>query len=570
MRHLSCLAVTLLLGAVLPCLHVWGAEVPVARELIKRVPEQVQKRWKDTTDPWGAAFSDLLVRYEKAFVEAGKPPFLVGAAGSMEKLFRVKYWFRGEFSPKAIHLAASRNECENFQVALLPAIGASVKGAKVELGPLKGPGEVPGESVSIYSIGYVETVPVAYPVAHVGEWPDPLFANAAQDAPAPNLAAWWIQVRVPGDAPAGDYEAVLTVSAQAPAHVVKVPVKLHVYDFSLPARVPFPVSVWTQWKYPWGKDMSEAEVRAHVESFLEHGLDPVRLGPTLGDASKPQSVSENMKHFISRGLQMTWVPKPTPELYQLARREKWLSRTFHYLRDEASRKQFETQVIPAHKEFKKKFPELRTMITAQDWGDMGRGCDIWVCDPSAYATPEDARKSAGSAEFWIYFCHLPIRVDLHRPLVWEPAVLIDTPSVEARTIFWMCYSLRVKGLMFWPGNHWDKPNSEDWPKTGWKVNRKPYPFPYAGLHNGNGYFIYPGPIPSIRMKVLRDGLEDYGYLKVLESRLSRVKDRTLCAKIQAALEPRPEIFVNTHYFNRDRNALLERRGEIAGLIELTK
>ena len=559
---LALVAAVLLQACVLPA---FGGPDP--GELLQRVPSAVRDEMKDTVDPWGMPFGDQLFRYEKAYLEAGGPPFMVGVESSLRKVLRPRYWFRGEFNPAQVELSAARNEWEAFQVTVLPPIGGSVQGARVEVSAFSGPGQIDAQSVRIYRVGYVETVASAYPVTHVGEWPDPLFPDAAQDAGPPHLALWWVEMRVPKDVPAGRYSATLTVSAAEPAHSVTFPVNLRVLDFTLPDRVPFPVSVWTQWKYPWGKDMTRQEVDAHIGCFLEHGLDPVNLGPALGDPEDPQSVSENLKKLIERGLQITLLGNMTPELYEKAKQDGWLPRVFHYLMDEASKDMFEQQVIPSHREFKQKYPELNTMVTAQNWGDMGRGCDIWVTDPSTYRNVEEARRAASGIKFWLYFCHLPIRIEFFKPLVYEPAVQIDTPAVEARLIYWLCHHLAVDGLMFWPGNLWDAGNAEDWQQSGWKLTRVPYPFPYAGIHNGNGFLIYPGPVPSLRMKLLHDGLEDYGYLKLLEAGLASEVEEALRSRIRDALDPRPEVLVDMHYFNRDPGAILKKRAQIAELIE---
>lgn len=564
----SLFVVLALAVAVLPQVSIIASAAELKpKELLKRVPEALRDELKDTVDPWGMAFSDQLARYERAHLEAGRPPFVVGVESSLRKVFRPKYWFRGEFNPGEIRLSAARNEWEAFQVAVLPPIGGRVEAAKVELSAFQGPEKIAVESVRIYRVGFVETVRPAYPVMHVGQWPDPLFPNEAQDAEPPNTALWWVEVRVAKDAIPGEYSATLTVTAQQPAYSSKLPVRLRVFDFALPDRVPFPVSVWTQWNYPWDKKMTPEEAEQHVRCLLEHGLDPVNLGPALGDVADPQSVSERMQGLIARGLQITRLDEMTPELYARAEKDGWLPRVFHYLMDEASREMFEQKVIPQHRDLKQKYPGLRTMVSAQNWGDMKRGCDIWVTDPSTYTGIEKARQAARDVQFWLYFCHLPIRVEFFRPMVREPAVLIDTPAVEARLIFWLLHQLAVDGLMFWPGNHWDDDNSEDWRQSGWKLTRKPLSFPYAGIHNGNAYLIYPGPVPSLRMKVLRDGLEDYGYLTELDARLKNTKDEGLRARGREVLDSRTEILIDAHYFNRDPDAILKKRLEVASLLE---
>ncbi|MBM4045377.1 MAG: DUF4091 domain-containing protein, partial [Planctomycetes bacterium] len=87
-----------------------------------------------------------------------------------------------------------------------------------------------------------------------------------------------------------------------------------------------------------------------------------------------------------------------------------------------------------------------------------------------------------------------------------------------------------------------------------------------GIHNGNGYLLYPGPHPSLRLKVLRDGAEDYGYLLALKSAKERLSGHAK-AEAEELLKIAPALLVNTHYFNRDPNAILDYRAKLARLIE---
>jgi len=78
-----------------------------------------------------------------------------------------------------------------------------------------------------------------------------------------------------------------------------------------------------------------------------------------------------------------------------------------------------------------------------------------------------------------------------------------------------CWKYGVQGFEYWSPNHWGR-NSDDkekrWPEVPWDPNT-------FGKYNGDGYLLYPGPdgkpYPSIRLKALRDGFEDYEYMWTL-------------------------------------------------------
>ena len=85
-----------------------------------------------------------------------------------------------------------------------------------------------------------------------------------------------------------------------------------------------------------------------------------------------------------------------------------------------------------------------------------------------------------------------------------PSLNIDVPSIEARILGWICFKNKVEGLLYWCVN-W-------WPKN---------PFEGADTYkyqNGNGFLYYPGDkiLSSLRVKLLREGLEDYEYLYMFE------------------------------------------------------
>ena len=105
----------------------------------------------------------------------------------------------------------------------------------------------------------------------------------------------------------------------------------------------------------------------------------------------------------------------------------------------------------------------------------------------------------------------------------------------------------------------------DWPAADLQLSPEKSTFPYAGVHNGNGFLIYPGPRPSIRLKLLRDGIEDYWYLKQVEKSAQKESYNKDAKALLAGLTP--ALFVDTHYFNRDPDALLAYRLKLGEFIE---
>src|SRR6185295_4120958 len=86
---------------------------------------------------------------------------------------------------------------------------------------------------------------------------------------------------------------------------------------------------------------------------------------------------------------------------------------------------------------------------------------------------------------------------------WE----LDFPLLNYRIPAWESRRYGLTGLLYWTMVFW--PESDPW------LN----PLSFKQQFNGEGVLFYPGadagidgPVASMRLKALRDGLEDYEYL----------------------------------------------------------
>jgi hypothetical protein len=126
--------------------------------------------------------------------------------------------------------------------------------------------------------------------------------------------------------------------------------------------------------------------------------------------------------------------------------------------------------------------------------------DIWVPTFRDYdPTAAQARQALGD-EVWSYTAG------------WQctgcPGWLLDYPVLHHRIPLWITWRFHITGLLYWTTTYW--------PNDPW-VDPKTY-----SRYNGDGSLLYPGsavgypgPVVSIRLKAIRDGMEDYEYLKLL-------------------------------------------------------
>lgn len=110
-------------------------------------------------------------------------------------------------------------------------------------------------------------------------------------------------------------------------------------------------------------------------------------------------------------------------------------------------------------------------------------------------------------------------------------ILLFNDGTEARTMMWTCYKLGQTGWLYWKeDNYTDGALNKNTPTC------MALPWPKEGP--GDGILLYPGaiygqaePIPSIRMMNLRDGVEDYELLCMIEEKYGEAKAHELVSKI---------------------------------------
>jgi hypothetical protein len=105
-----------------------------------------------------------------------------------------------------------------------------------------------------------------------------------------------------------------------------------------------------------------------------------------------------------------------------------------------------------------------------------------------------------------------------------PSAFIDSAPVRNRIFEWMSYLYNVSGELYWDIDFcWEFTTDKCTSAGDSSTLNDPWISDYFLGNNGDGTLIYPGtqakiggttpvPIPSIRLKLIRDGIEDYEYL----------------------------------------------------------
>jgi len=525
------------------------------------VPE-AEKALLNTVDAWGLPFSDQLIRFTRHFADAPEAPFALGVTHDLVKVWPTKYWFRGrtvaagqptETMPQ---LWAAAGETQAFQVAVLPRMGAAEASYQITV-------EATGAEVETYREVFVTTSKAAaYPRFSSDRWPDPLVLGEEATAGGVDCCVFWVDVHIPATA-TGTLECKVAVSDGTTTAGATIPIRV-VSGLDLDPKA-YPFIGWFQ-----RHKMTPEQYREHCALVLSHHMFPVDALKGQWDPNDPSKFDDLRAYLESKGQRLFEVDRPGSKefdsLYAHLKEKGWLPSTVAYSnQDEPDDATFVKDNIPFMQMVRDKYPGLKVYL-ASDWHEnMQDGCDAWMTDLSSSGYDPEKHKTLQAPELWHYYCHLPVRFQMRAPLVDAPNMQIDNPALEHRLALWMSRYFGAKVVFIWAGNAYTF-GPDFWDTL--KLSDDLSGYPYAGAHNGNGWVVYPSPdgqgtLPSVRLKVIRDGLEDLALLQaarraIAEGRVSGEK----ATELEKLLDPVPGLFCHPQYFDQLPETLLGRREAI--------
>jgi hypothetical protein len=492
-----------------------------------------------------------------------------------------------------LSLSGARREIVSGQAVFRPPKG--VAAAQAEISDLKhrSTGAVlPAKAVQLQWVRSIaitrnSDIPADERVAQApASIPDPFWEEPAIPVVAAQAQPLWVELRVPADAAAGDYDGQLTVTADGSPF--KLPVDVHVWDFALPAQQHLSVVNW--WRFPGtgfenhGPDDWDL-LRRFAAFLVEHGQTDLQTEISRiresGDArqgyaydtSRLERYSEaafragiRQIHLHSVGRRTADILNPLARvvvdesnLRRLAAWEKviqqrgWQKRFVVSIVDEPFvfyEDSYSAVVDRVHQAA----PSVRSLeaVEAEYLGKL----DVYVPKLSHlsmwYPRFDQARKEG--AELWYYVCC--------HPLGRYPNRFLDQPLLKARVLFWIHYLYNLDGYLHWGLNHYGGD-----PYTQEGISKD--------LPLGDRAVVYPGKqglIGSLRLSTQRDGIQDYEYMRVLEERLRQIKgqigqDGFWIDPRQRPLELCRRVIWSCHDHTRDRGVLLDTRRAIAEEVE---
>jgi Glycoside hydrolase 123, catalytic domain len=463
---------------------------------------------------------------------------------------------------KEIELSGARNEHVSFQLLVLK--NTKIKASDVKLN-MSFPRGIKAGDIKIWEEKTVtiENPTKDNPYTFPGEkLPDPLWPYKGQSFNCnESFKAFWVTIYLGKNLPQNLYKGEVKFG-NAKQKIV-IPVSVKVFNFALP-NTPYLKTSFCVWdkkgidrmhNAPRGTEKHRKIHALYNNTLLEYRITP-REFPYNFDINNLEAYGKWLDERQKRGSTIVYIPfkaidyKNLPKVSDFLKQKGLLDISYTRSGDEPS-----IHKLPALREkmslWKKHAPEIKNLIACDQLYDMDDILDAYCQTTSTYDMKwaEEKRKK-GKETWWYVACGG----------TWPYAnVFTDHKAVETIALFWQTFYYKADGLLYWNTTNWRQGNP--WQKTD----------TFMGA-NGDGSLFYPGPVgplPSIRLEILRDGVDDYDYLFILTEILKKNKGK-IPAKLYSKAKNLLDIKAlcgDLRNYSRDSEAYLKRREAIGNMID---
>lgn len=458
-----------------------------------------------------------------------------------EKIHRGPYAFLAPPSP-GYTLEAARGEAESAQLAALALRPAQAVRAFLETPPRQEDGTpFPLDALTLSPVGYVECPKPHYTVEFSGLWPDPILEYLQAPFPLEEglYQSWWLDAQVPRDQKPGLYRGEVVVVADGERQAL--PFAIQVRKVTLEPGAPYftPVSYGGPAHIPFNAPGYWEYKHAIMDMLLQHRLQPdeIYMGP-----DKPRALEET-QYALARGAKsfnlghINGALSPErlqrmQEAYRMYQKAGILDKAYIYCFDEAPAEQFPL-IRETLRQVRQALPGVPIYTTLYDntfglKSGLDELVDGWFPGTRIFhANPENiqAARARGRRVGYYVACSpfLPFANLLMEYPGMAPRLLMGfmAKKVDNQDAFLYYASTLWLTIRHEGGNH-TLGEPIPIPVAGGPVLQEPWNGNSFGNFNGDGRLLYPAqdrPIPSLRLKYMRDGVEDAMLLDQLRQTL---------------------------------------------------
>ncbi len=460
-----------------------------------------------------------------------------------------------------IRMSMARNEIESCQIYL--ASDGGHKDLKVSFTQF---GNGIGDTIEteMTKHHYVSTESVKNSKEKV-QYPDALVPLTDFDIKDGYSQGFLLKIKPDKNAKPGLYMSKVTVRDGSGKAVKVCHVYAEIWDLTLPDESSCATAFGLNWFNIYGThnkpegDDSKLYIN-YYEYMLENRISAYHLPYKFCDPRFEDYMNDpRVSAFCVDGCQTNFELLTDDELSGLYNKykdnENWTKKAYYYYVDEPNSPEAIANLRAASQRLDKLVPNARhvTPIVTNPWYDgkdqveiVSELTNLW-CPISSFYTPYElnddytflngarsrvlgkesidkygtaekrfgAAKAAGD-ELWWYVCVIP-----QAPYA---NFFTNYQGEASRVLFWQQYMYDIDGCLYWAVNYWNG-------GAEWRTSDNGF---YSGdgllLYAGHRFGIY-GPIGSLRMEYIRDGIEDFEYLTMAEKIYGREEVAKVLSKV---------------------------------------
>lgn len=538
-------------------------------------------------------------------------PFKVGVASSMTKVKRDISGLEQIRYDNTISIDMAKDESESFQLVLVPQ-GANLNDISITF---KGVNISNNIIFKWYSVGYSKIGKTIYSINDENWVPDPLFQPAALSVISTNLQPIWICVLTNPNTAAGNYNASVEISCGSDIQTMPVLIKVRNFTIPRPGTLATPFGsyrkVLDQWYFGKLGTFPKSEYDKWCNFLAEHRLTPKEAGndyvvetkkiidTTTGETtvtnvdmsalktSLPEITKnylvDNSYHFyrLPSGSTLTtalntpghWWHKtdsliaPIWKYWAEWKKNNFTDKTYVYGVDEPNSDVCINGCIDIYKAIKTVNPSMKIMQTGNCNIDKFVGLvDIWCPRTERAWLPFFQNRQKEGSILWNY-----ITISTTAPYA---NFFVDEPGIDHRSLFWQTRKLGATGFLYW-ATTWVNNYSPQAYQGVTCFPDIPWDYEIAENKQGDGMIVYPGnnftPIPTIRLEIIRDGIEDYEYFSILKSLIDKIvvtaDNINMINNARDLLNIPNSIVTSATVYSTNESIILNYRSQLADAIE---